>query len=47
MNVLVMTLQKLLEILGFFFALCWQLLVIAAQALSANSRGLSYQLSGA
>jgi hypothetical protein len=47
MNVLVMNLQKLLELLCLFFVLCWQLLVTAARALSSNSRGLSYQLSGA
>jgi hypothetical protein len=47
MNVLVMNLQKLLELLCLFFAHFWQLLVNAARALSANSRGLSYQLSGA
>lgn len=47
MNVLVMNLQKLLELLGLFFVLCWQLLVTSVRALSSNSRGLSYQLSGA
>ena len=47
MNVLVMNLQKLLELFYLFFALCWQLLVSAARALSSNSRGSSYQLSGA
>jgi hypothetical protein len=47
MNTLVMYLQKLLVLLGLFFVLCWQLLITAARALSSNSRGLSYQLSGA
>jgi transposase, IS5 family len=47
MNVLVMNLQKLLELFCLFFVLCWQLLVSAARALSANSRGLSCQLSEA
>jgi hypothetical protein len=47
MNVLVVNLQKLLELLCLFFALCWQLLVSAARALSSNSRELSYQRSGA
>jgi hypothetical protein len=45
MNILVMKLQKLLELLCLFFALCWQLLVTAARALSVNSRGLSYRMS--
>jgi len=47
MNVLVMNLQKLLELFCLFFVLCWQLLASAARALSANSRGLSCQLSEA
>mgnify|MGYP002825816070 CR=1 FL=1 len=47
MNILMMNLQKLLELLCLFFALCWQLLVSAGRALSSNSRVLSDQLSGA
>jgi IS5 family transposase len=47
MNFLVMNLQKLLELFCLFFALCWQLLISAARALSSNSRELSYQLGGA
>jgi IS5 family transposase len=47
MNALVKNLQKLLELFCLFFVLCWQLLVSAARALSANRRGLSCQLSGA
>lgn len=46
MDILAMTLQKLLELLCLFFALCWQLLITAARALSSNGRGLSYQLRG-
>jgi IS5 family transposase len=46
MNIMVMNLQKLLELLCLLFAFCWQLWVSAARALSSNSRGLSYQLSG-
>jgi transposase, IS5 family len=47
MNVLVMNLQRLLELLCLFFVLWWQLLVAVALALSSNRRELSYQPSGA
>jgi hypothetical protein len=47
MNILVMNLQKLLELLFVFFALWWQLLASTASAQSSNSGSLSYQLSGA
>jgi transposase len=47
MNILVMNLQKLLELLFVFFALWWQLLASTVSAQSSNSGSLSYQLSGA
>ena len=47
MNILVMNLQKLLELLFVFFVFLWQLLASSPSGQSANKGCLSYQLIGA
>ena len=47
MNILVMNLQKLLELLFVFFVFLWELLVSTLGLQRANKVGLSYQLTGA
>ena len=47
MNILVMNLQKLLELLFVFFVFLWRLLVPSLGIKKANKEGLSYQLTGA
>jgi len=47
MNILVMNLQKLLELLFLFFALLSRLLVSSLGLQRANEEGLIYQLTGA
>ena len=46
MNILVMTLQKLLRLLFVFIALWWQLLIAAAKTQQANRELFPYQLNG-
>ena len=47
MNILVMNLQKLLELLFLFFVFLWELLVSTLDLQRANMEGLSFQLTGA
>jgi len=47
MNILVMNLQKLLELLFIFFIFLWGLLDVSLGLQRAHEEGLSYQLTGA
>lgn len=46
MNILVMNLQKLLQLLFVFIALCWQLLIATAKTQHASRALFPYQLNG-
>ena len=46
MNILVMNLQKLLQLLFVFIALCWQLLIATTKAQHASRALFPYQLNG-
>ena len=46
MNILVMNLQKLLQLLFVFIGLCWQLLIATAKTQRANRALFPYQLNG-
>ena len=46
MNILVMNLQKLLQLLFAFIGLCWQILIATAKTQCANRALFPYQLNG-
>ena len=46
MNILVMNLQKLLQLLFAFIGLCWQILIATAKSQHANRALFTYQLNG-
>ena len=46
MNILVMNLQKLLQLLFVFISVCWQLLIQSTNTQHANKKTFSYQLNG-